>query len=196
MNLGDLIPAMNIRSVNKKMDEKDTRQNLIDKKLLQSGWNVKDPSRVTEELPIERKPADRVKERCVVYGSQIFSDYALLGNDGCILAVVEAKNTSKDARVGREQARIYAENIRDHKNQPMPFVFYTNGHDIYFWDTERFSPRKVFGFPTRDDFERMLFMRDCKPLSHEMTRKKGTSKRIRKKFRCRNGQGRRNNALK
>ncbi len=159
------------------MDEAGTRQYLIDKKLLQAGWNVKDPSQVTEELPIEREPADKVKHPTPVYGSKIYSDYALLGKDGGILAVVEAKKTSKDARLGREQARIYAEKIRDHKKQPMPLVFYTNGHDFYFWDTERFPPRKIYGFPTRDDMERMLFLRDqCKPLSHEMINKEITDR--------------------
>jgi len=44
------------------MDEAETRQQLIDKKLLLSGWNIKDPSLVTEELPIERGSADRIKQ--------------------------------------------------------------------------------------------------------------------------------------
>ncbi len=112
------------------MDEAETRQRLIDKKLLQSGWNVKDPSMVTMELPIERGPRDRIKESGSVYRAHLFTDYALLGRDGRPLAVVEAKKTSKDARVGREQAWNYAEKIRDTMKQFMPLVFYTNGHDI------------------------------------------------------------------
>lgn len=159
------------------MDEAETRQQLIDKKLLLSGWNIKDPSLVTEELPIERGPADRLKHPHSKYNTPIYTDYALLGKDGQPLAVVEAKKTSKDARIGREQAKNYAEKIRDNKNQHMPFVFYTNGHDIYFWDTERYPPRKIHGFPTRDDMERMLFLRDnCKPLSHEMIKKEITDR--------------------
>ena len=35
----------------------------------------------------------------------------------------------------------------------MPFVFYTNGFDTYFWDSERYPPARVAGFPTRDDLE-------------------------------------------
>jgi len=62
------------------MDEAETRQQLIDKKLSQSGWNVKGPSWVTEELPIKRGPADRIKQPGIAYGSQINSDYALLAN--------------------------------------------------------------------------------------------------------------------
>ena len=142
------------------MDEAETRQQLIDKKLLLSGWNIKDPSLVTEELSINRIPVDRVEQPYSEYNTPIYTDYALLGKDGQPLAVVEAKKTSKDARIGREQAKNYAEKIRDNKKQHMPFVFYTNGHDIYFWDTERYPPRKIHGFPTRDDMERMLFLRD------------------------------------
>lgn len=41
------------------MDEAETRQQLIDKKLLLSGWNIKDPSLVTEELPIFAFDLDR-----------------------------------------------------------------------------------------------------------------------------------------
>ncbi len=34
------------------MDEKRTRQEIIDRNLWLAGWNVKDPSQVTEELEI------------------------------------------------------------------------------------------------------------------------------------------------
>ena len=85
------------------------------------------------------------------------------------MAIVEAKKTSRDARVGQEQARQYAENIQKNSGKDMPFVFYTNGHDIYFWDTEKYPPRKVYGFPTKKDLERMLFLRkNEKSLSQEL----------------------------
>ncbi len=48
------------------------------------------------------------------HGKQ-FSDYVLLGKDGKTMAVVEAKKTSVDAAIGREQAIAKAfmdENIR------------------------------------------------------------------------------------
>jgi len=41
----------------------------------------------------------------------------------------------------------------------LPFCFYTNGHDIYFWDLENYPPKKVHGFPTRDDLERYAYIR-------------------------------------
>ena len=70
-----------------------------------------------------------------------------MGKDGSVLAVVEAKKTSKDAGLGREQAKQYCYNIRAEKGGALPFCFYTNGHEIYFWNLEHYPPMKVFGFP-------------------------------------------------
>ncbi len=36
-----------------------------------------------------------------------------------------------------------------------PFIFLTNGKEIQFWDRDRYPPRKVAGFYTRDDLERL-----------------------------------------
>lgn len=152
-----------------KINEAKTRQQIIDKRLLRSGWNVKNPSQVTSELDIWVGLPEGVKEPEHEYQGFQFADYALLGDNGYTLAIVEAKKTSKDARVGQEQARQYAENIQKNSSKDMPFVFYTNGHDIYFWDTEKYPPRKVYGFPTKKDLERMLFLRkNEKPLSQEL----------------------------
>ena len=151
------------------INEAKTRQEIIDKRLLKSGWDVNDPSRVTSELNIWIGLPEGVDEPEHEYQGFQFADYVLLGDDGYPLAVVEAKKTSKDARIGQEQARQYAENIQKNSGKDMPFVFYTNGHDIYFWDTEKYPPRKVYGFPTKKDLERMLFLRkNEKPLSQEL----------------------------
>ena len=151
------------------ISESKTRQEIIDKRLLSVGWNVKNPSQVTSELNIWVGLPDMVKEPEHKYQGFQFADYALLGEDGYPLAVVEAKKTSKDARVGQEQALQYAKNIQKNSGKDIPFVFYTNGHDIYFWDTEKYPPRKVYGFPSKKDLERMLFLRkNEKPLSQEL----------------------------
>ncbi|MFA6008008.1 MAG: DEAD/DEAH box helicase family protein, partial [Candidatus Shapirobacteria bacterium] len=43
-----------------------------------------------------------------------------------------------------------------------------NGYEIYYWDLENYPPRKVVGFPTRDDLERFRNLRDRrKPLADE-----------------------------
>ncbi len=96
------------------------------------------------------------------YGGRQFSDYVLLGRDLKPLAVVEAKKTSKDAALGREQAKQYCYNIRKDRGCELPFCFYTNGLEIYFWDLENNPPRKVVGFPTLDDLERSRYIRQHK----------------------------------
>jgi type I restriction enzyme R subunit len=149
--------------------EAQTRQQIIDKRLARAGWNVRNPAQVTAELDIwVGLPEGQEKPEHEYQGFQ-FADYALLGDDGYPLAIVEAKKTSKDARIGQEQARQYAKNIQKNSGKDMPFVFYTNGNDIYFWDTEKYPPRKIYGFPTRKDLERMLFLRkNEKPVSQEL----------------------------
>jgi type I restriction enzyme R subunit len=83
--------------------------------------------------------------------------------------VVEAKRTSKSAKLGREQAYQYAQNIRKVHGGDLPLVFYTNGHEHYFWDTEHYPPRRIYGFPTRTDVERLTFLsKERRPLSAEM----------------------------
>ncbi len=149
--------------------EAKTRQDIIDLRLAKAGWDVSNPSQVTSELDIWVGLPEGVQEPEHEHQGFQYADYALLGESGLPLAVVEAKKTSRDARVGQEQARQYAVNIQKALGGDMPFVFYTNGHDIYFWDTEKYPPRKVYGFPTRKDLERLLFLRkNEKPISQEL----------------------------
>lgn len=151
------------------INEAKTRQEIIDKRLAKAGWHVGNPSQITAELDIWIGLPEGVKEPEHEHQGFQYADYALLGDSGYPLAIVEAKKTSKDARIGQEQARQYAENIQKNSGKDMPFVYYTNGHDIYFWDTEKYPPRKVYGFPTKKDLERMLFLRkNEKPLSQEL----------------------------
>lgn len=155
-----------------KISEAKTRQEIIDKRLLESGWDVANVSQVTSELSIWIGLPNGAKEPEYKHQGFQYADYALLGDDGYPLAIVEAKKTSKDARIGQEQARQYADNIQKNSGKDMPFVFYTNGYDIYFWDTEKFPPRKVYGFPSKKDLERMLFLRkNEKPISQELINK-------------------------
>ncbi|BBO89630.1 DEAD/DEAH box helicase family protein [Desulfosarcina ovata] len=148
--------------------EQQTRQELIDIALKDAGWNVDDPSQVIQEYDIVVDPA-KVAEAATPYGGHRFSDYVLLGKDRKPLAVVEAKKTSKDPALGREQAKQYCYNIRKDKGGPLPFCFYTNGLEIHFWDLENYPPRKVVGFPTLDDLERLHYIRQRrKPLADEL----------------------------
>ena len=84
--------------------EAQTRSELIDQQLAQAGWNVKDPSQVVEEFDILTALPEGVAEPRTPYEGHQFSDYVLLGKDRKPLAVIEAKKTSRDAAIGREQA--------------------------------------------------------------------------------------------
>lgn len=141
--------------------EQQTRIALIDAELNKAGWDVNDPVQVVQEYDIIVDPV-QVAEAVTPYGGHQFSDYVLLGRDRKPLAVVEAKKTSKDAALGREQAKQYCYNIRKDNDGELPFCFYTNGLEIYFWDLENYPPRKIVGFPTLDDLERFLYIRQHK----------------------------------
>jgi type I restriction enzyme R subunit len=115
--------------------EARTRKELIDVKLNSAGWNVNDHTQVVEEYDIEVGLPEGVREARTKYEGHQFSDYVLLGRDAKPLAVVEAKKTSKDAEIGREQAKQYCYNIQEQYGGKLPFCFYTNGLEIYFWDS-------------------------------------------------------------
>jgi len=140
-------------------NEKLTRKEIIDNRLKQAGWNVTDRTQVIEEFDIQLTV---VEEPTTPYAGHQYSDYVLLGKDGKPLAVVEAKKTSVDAALGREQAKQYCYNIQSTQGVDLPFCFYTNGHDIYFWDLDNYPPKKVYGFPTRDDLERYAYIRKAR----------------------------------
>lgn len=140
-------------------NEKLTRKEIIDHRLKQAGWNVTDRTQVIEEFDIHLTV---VEEPTTPYAGHQYSDYVLLGKDGKPLAVVEAKKTSVDAALGREQAKQYCYNIKQTHGVDLPFCFYTNGHDIYFWDLDNYPPKKVYGFPTRDDLERYAYIRKAR----------------------------------
>ncbi len=140
-------------------NEKATRKEIIDQWLKQAGWNIDDRTQVIEEFDIKVDLPEGVNEPQTQYHGHQFSDYVLLDRRRNPIAVVEAKRTSVDPRKGEEQAKQYAYNIQKQFDCGLPFCFYTNGHDIYFWDIENYPPRKVFGFPTLQDLERWNHIR-------------------------------------
>ncbi|MFD0589416.1 DEAD/DEAH box helicase family protein [Paenibacillus sp. GCM10027627] len=149
--------------------EAETRKELIDAKLYTAGWDVNNLAQVKQEFDISVPLDEGVAEAKMPYEVHHYSDYVLLGRDGRPLAVVEAKKTSKDASNGREQAKQYCYNIQKQYGGKLPFCFYTNGLEIHFWDLENYPPRKVVGFPSRDDLERFQYIREHrKPLADEL----------------------------
>ena len=138
-------------------NEKLTRQEIINLRLKEAGWDVNDRTQVTEELHVDLSV---VSDPQIPYNKRNeYSDYALLGSNGKPLAVVEAKRTSVDAQIGREQSKQYCYHIKETLSTELPFCFYTNGNDLYFWDLENYPPKKIQGFPTLQDLERFLYLR-------------------------------------
>jgi type I restriction enzyme, R subunit len=84
-----------------------------------------------------------------------FVDYVLWGDDGKPVAVVEAKRTKRDPRVGQHQAKLYADCLEKQFGQ-RPVIFYSNGFRSWLWDDVNYAPREVFGFYTKDELQMMI----------------------------------------
>lgn len=155
-------------------NEQTTRKQIIDLRLKEAGWDVSDPTQVVEEFFISHSQPDSntaslLREELATEFSCEFSDYALLGKNGRSLAIVESKKSSKDAELGREQCKQYCYNSQKKDGGELPFCFYTNGHEIFFWNLGEAPPQRVHGFPTRQDLERLLHIRKHKkPLTDEL----------------------------
>ncbi|MCB0188322.1 MAG: DEAD/DEAH box helicase family protein, partial [Caldilineaceae bacterium] len=150
--------------------EAETRRHLIDKALAQAGWEVTNPNHVGIEIPVDGFDAAAwqvleqqlkiLRDQGISYNVTLpsgISDYVLYRTNGEILAVVEAKRTSVDPRLAQTQAEFYTTELA--KRQSFrPFVFLTNGRQIYFWDSQHAARRLVQGFFTLDDLENLLYL--------------------------------------
>jgi type I restriction enzyme R subunit len=129
---------------------------MIDPQLKKAGWNLSDRTQVAFEIPVAGYDASV---------SEGFTDYCLYRPTGDVLAVVEAKRTSRDARVGKQQLLQYLEGIQK-KQTFRPFGFMANGEEIFFWDSEVSAERQVAGFFSQENLERLLFLKENhKPLN-------------------------------
>ena len=83
-----------------------------------------------------------------------FADYVLLGDDGRILAVIEAKRTCVDVAKGRQQAKLYADLI-EQKQGRRPVVFLTNGFETRIVDNQ-YPERRVATVYSKRDLEKLF----------------------------------------
>jgi len=146
--------------------ERQTRQQQIDLQLGRAGWAV-GSRRLVEEFLVETASELREPEGAFSSANR-FVDYALLDRLGRLLAIVEAKRSSRDALAGERQAAEYADAVRA-KYGTDPFVFLANGDEIWFWHRSLYPPRKVSGFFTEEDLLRLAHLdKFGKPLTGEM----------------------------
>ncbi|MDZ4184656.1 MAG: DEAD/DEAH box helicase family protein [Desulfuromonadales bacterium] len=128
--------------------EAETRDYFIDLLLKESGWDLKATDVL--EYPVQGMPNDK---------GEGFVDYVLWGDDGLPLAVVEAKRTRKDSRIGQQQAKLYADCLEQMKGQ-RPLIFFTNGYETWLWDDRNYPPRKVQGFYKKDELQLLINRRN------------------------------------
>ena len=131
------------------ISEFETRKQFIDLDLKIAGWDSKN---IREEVEVKGMP--NTQETGHV-------DYVLYGENGKPLAVVEAKRTSKDAKIGQQQAKLYADCLEKEYAQ-RPIIYYTNGKEIYMWDDVSYPERKVSGYYTQDELQLLIKRRDSK----------------------------------
>lgn len=137
------------------LNEAAARQQLIDPQLSRGGWDLSDRSVVRFEVPVTGYDPTPWNG---------FTDFSLYDASGRVIAVIEAKRTSRNPREGEEQLRQYIAEISRVQGF-VPFGFLSNGLQTYFWDVETESPRLVATFFRPEDLQRLMFLRDnCTPL--------------------------------
>ena len=135
-------------------DEAQTRDLYIDLLLKEAGWKL-DQAR-DREFEVQGMPNNQ---------GVGYVDYVLWGDDGKPLAVVEAKRTRRDARVGQQQAKLYADCLQTQFGQ-RPLIYTTNGYEHWFWDDTTYPPRPVQGFHKKDELQLLAQRRtSAKPLA-------------------------------
>ncbi len=124
--------------------EAETRKYIIDLMLREAGWPL--DSADDREYEVTGMPNNQ---------GVGYVDYVLWGDDGKPLAVVEAKRTTKDPRVGRQQGKLYADCLES-RFQQRPLIFYTNGYKTWIWDDCEYPPREVQGFYKKDELQLLI----------------------------------------
>jgi type I restriction enzyme, R subunit len=129
--------------------EAETRDYFIDLLLKEAGWQL---DAKNFEIEVAGMPNNQ---------GIGFVDYVLWGDDGKPLALVEAKRTRKDATVGQQQAKLYADCLQAQYGQ-RPIIFYSNGYEHWMWDDASYPPRSVQGFFKKQELELLIQRRSSR----------------------------------
>lgn len=133
------------------ISEYETRKRYIDVELKLAGWSF--DSDIIEEVEVSNMPNN---------AGIGYVDYVLYGDNGKPIAVVEAKRTSKDPKIGQQQAKLYADCLEQESGQ-RPVIFFTNGFDSFIWDDySGYSERRIFGFYKKEELQLLVDRRTSK----------------------------------
>ncbi len=114
----------------------------IDQLLKDAQWRLTDGLSVRFEYPFDD-------------GTR--ADYALFDRQGRALAVLEAKSTSVSLAAGEVQGRRYADQLS------VPFIFLSNGEEVWFCGKERDAHfRRVETVFSQDDLARLKAPREVR----------------------------------
>ena len=83
-----------------------------------------------------------------------YADYVLYGDDGRLLAVIEAKRTCVDVAKGRQQAKLYAD-LLERKYHRRPVIFLTNGFETRITDN-LYPERRCAAIYSKRDLEKLF----------------------------------------
>lgn len=137
------------RSFNpEEISEYKTRKHYIDWDLALAGWKIDENA--LEEREVTGMPREKDSDSGTGY-----IDYLLLGKDNRPLAIVEAKRTMYSPQKGIQQARLYARCLENEYGYRPP-IFLTNGFETFFLDDDSAPMRKVSGFFSQDELQRII----------------------------------------
>ena len=128
------------------MNEAETRAELIDPKLKDSGWGVIEDTKVLREhhITIGKIQTGGVR------GKPLIADYVLTYKNQK-LAVVEAKSDDLSVGEGVAQAKNYAGKLNT------SFAYSSNGNEIYEINMQTGKEKDVSRFPTPDELWGRIF---------------------------------------
>ena len=127
------------------MNEAETRAELIDPKLAESGWGIIEGSRVLREHIISPGRIDiRSRDEESQKSKAQIADYVLVYKN-VKLAVIEAKKESLELSEGVAQAKSYATKLQT------AYAYSTNGHNIYQIDMRTGVESIIAAYPTPDE---------------------------------------------
>lgn len=134
------------------VSEAETRRMFIDLMLREAGWEVSDTKgAITKNMACIEIPLAGMPNQSEVG----YADYVLFSEDLKPYAVIEAKRTMTDPRVGKHQAELYADLLQKMYGL-RPVIYYSNGFRTFIQDGLGYPDREVFSFHTQKDLELLI----------------------------------------